>query len=91
MAKAKIDLAKEKWARKMTTTAPDNWKRGVTGKEDAYCRGVAEFIGVATCNPQRKEAWRLGVAAVSAEDFKAAVAGKEEKWKKRYIEKMAGG
>jgi len=85
----KIDLAARKWGEKMPQKGAA-WKKGVTGKETAYCKGVAEFIGVGTCNPERLEAYRAGVARVSAEDFATAVRGKEEKWKRRYIEKMAG-
>ncbi|MEM4977394.1 MAG: hypothetical protein QXT64_08730, partial [Desulfurococcaceae archaeon] len=83
----RVELAKKKWARKVKG---EKWKQGVTGKETAYCKGVAEFLGVKTCNPDRLTAYREGVAAVSAADFDAAVRGKEEKWFERYKEKMAG-
>jgi hypothetical protein len=86
----KIDLAEKKWATKMTTVAPKHWKKGVTGKESAYCRGVAEFIGVSSCNPDRAEAYKTGVGLVSEADFASAVRGKEKKWRERYIEAMAG-
>jgi len=82
-----LELAKKKWARKVRG---DRWKQGVTGKEDSYCRGIAEFLGVATCNPIRMQRWREGVDAVSAADFDAAVRGKEEKWARKYKEAMAG-
>jgi len=84
---AKVELAKKKWERKVKG---DKWKKGVTGKEDEFCRGVAEFLGVPTCNPDRMTAFREGVDAVTASDFDAAVKGKEEKWARRYKEKMAG-
>jgi len=84
---AKIDLAAEKWARKMARAGP-KWKSGVTGKESAFCRGVAEFIGVGTCDPAVSSAYAQGVGAVSAEEFQSAVAGKETKWKQKYIEAM---
>jgi hypothetical protein len=80
------ELAKRKWARKVKG---EKWKRGVTGKESEYCSGVAAFLGVSTCNPERASAWREGVNAVSATDFDNAVRGKEEKWFRRYKEKMA--
>jgi hypothetical protein len=86
---ARIDLAEKKWGTKMPTKGP-TWKKAVTGKESAFCKGVAEFIGVSTCNPERAEAYRTGVGLVSAEDFAAAVKGKEKKWRERYVEKMAG-
>lgn len=86
---SKIELAQKKWERKMATAGP-RWKAGVTGKESSFCRGIAEFLGVGTCNPERASAYREGVAAVSAEDFQAAVAGKGSKWAARYREKMAG-
>jgi hypothetical protein len=85
----KIDLAEKKWARKMATAGP-RWKAHVTGKESAYCKGVAEFLGVATCSPEKMTAYREGVGAVSAEDFATAVRGKEAKWRARYTEAMVG-
>jgi hypothetical protein len=84
---SRIELAKKKWARKVTG---EKWKRGVTGKESDYCKGVAEFLGVGTCNPEKLAAYREGIAAVSAADFDAAVRGKQEKWATRYREAMAG-
>lgn len=86
---AKIDLAEKKWGTKMPTRGPV-WKKAVTGKETAFCKGVADFIGVATCKPERVEAYRTGVGMVTAEDFAAAVRGKEAKWRARYVEAMAG-
>lgn len=81
------ELAKKKWRRKVKG---EKWKRGVTGKEDEFCKGVAEFLGVPTCNPEVLQAYREGINAVSAADFDRAVSGKEEKWLQRYREKMAG-
>jgi len=83
----KVELAKKKWARKVKG---DKWKKGVTGKEHDFCKGVAEFLGTGTCNPEVAKNWREGVDSVSAADFDAAVRGKEEKWYQRYKEKMAG-
>jgi len=84
---SKVELAKKKYRRKVKGEV---WKKGVTGKESEYCKGVAEFLGVSTCNPERLQAYREGIAEVSAADFDAAVKGKEEKWARRYREKMAG-
>lgn len=85
---AKIDLAQKKWETK-TPARATAWKRAVTGKEDAYCRGLAEFMGL-PCNPERVSAYREGVGIVTAEDFATAVRGKGAKWRERYIEKMSG-
>jgi len=85
----RIDLAEKKWGEKMPKKGAA-WKKGVTGKESDYCKGVAEFIGVSTCNPEKLQAWREGVARVSAEDFAAAVRGKEHKWRRKYVEAMTG-
>jgi hypothetical protein len=65
----------------------ERWKSGVTGKGPDYCKGVAEFIGVGTCKSERERAYTEGVNAVTAADFDAAIAGKEEKWARRYREK----
>lgn len=62
----------------------------MTGKEDEFCRGVAEFLGVGSCNPEVLSAYREGIADVTASDFDAAVRGKEDKWAREYREKMAG-
>ena len=83
----KIGLAQGKYARK-TATMGTNWKRGVTGKGGEYCKGVADFIGVKSCNKARESAWTSGVDAVSASDFGTAVRGKEDKWARRYREAM---
>jgi predicted oxidoreductase len=80
------ELAKKKWREKVKG---EKWKKGVTGKEDAYCKGVAEFLGTTTCNPDRLNAYREGINRVSAADFDRAVSGKEEKWFQKYKEKMA--
>jgi hypothetical protein len=84
---SKVELAKRKWVRKVKGS---KWKSGVTGKEDEWCKGVAEFLGVSTCSPERLTAFREGIAGVSASDFDTAVRGKEEKWARRYREKMVG-
>jgi len=86
-----LATAKEKYRRKMTVEKRgDVWKKMVTDKSDEYCKGVARFLGVATCAPERASAFKAGVDAITAADFNAAVEGKEEKWAARYKEKMAG-
>jgi len=82
-----IALAKKKYARKTATMGP-NWKKGVEGKGPIYGKGMADFLGVATIRPARIEAYTAGTGAVSAEDFSAAVRGKEEKWERRLKEAM---
>ena len=84
-----LESAKRKWARKMAQAGP-KWKKGVTGKETAWCEGVARFLGTGTCNPDALNAYRAGVDAVSAEEFGRAVAGKEEKWAKKLREALGG-
>jgi hypothetical protein len=82
-----LEGAKKKWARKVKGS---KWKAGVTDKEDAYCDGIARFLGIRSCNPELKKAWAEGVADVSAKDFEDAVRGKEERWAIRYAEKAGG-
>ncbi|MCJ7816743.1 MAG: hypothetical protein MUP55_02695 [Candidatus Aenigmarchaeota archaeon] len=83
-----IKLAQGKWENKVNGTA---WKSGVTGKGGDYCDGVAEFLGVSSCNPSVQSAFTRGVDRVSANDFDSAVKGKGSKWARRYAEKMGGG
>lgn len=82
-----IETAKKKWALKVKG---DKWKRGVTGRGSDYCHGVAEFLGVGTCNPAMQTAYTSGVDAVTASDFDRAISGKETKWAENYRRKMAG-
>lgn len=79
------ETAKAKWARKVKGKS---WKAGVKGKGSEFCAGVAEFLGISSCNKEIESAYTAGVDAVSASMFDAAVAGKEEKWFRRYKEKM---
>jgi hypothetical protein len=81
------ELAKKKWKRKVKG---EKWKKGVTGKENDFCEGIKEFLGVTSCNPDIVNAWRTGVEEVTASQFDHAVSGKEEKWFERYKEKMSG-
>jgi hypothetical protein len=85
----RIDLAMRKWEAK-TAGKGSKWKRMVTGKEDAFCKGVAEFIGVGSCAPDVLTSFREGVARVGPEDYEAAVRGKAPKWRTRYVEAMSG-
>jgi hypothetical protein len=82
-----LEMAKKKWANKVKGS---KWKAGVTGKEDAYCDGIARFLGIRSCNPELRKAWADGVDMVSARDFDEAVHGKEERWASRYSEKAGG-
>jgi hypothetical protein len=81
------ELAKKKWKRKVKG---EKWKKNVTGKENDFCEGIKEFLGVSTCNPDVVSNWREGVDNVSASDFDKSVSGKEEKWFNKYKEKMSG-
>jgi len=83
-----ISLAKKKWARKMAN-AGVKWKKGVTDKKDEYAKGLKSFNEDRPVGPTMPENWAAGVGAVSAEDFQAAVAGKEEKWARRLSEAIA--
>lgn len=87
-----LALAKKKYARKMRN-AGSKWKRAVTGKGPAYREGLARFFGVSpeSIDETRVSAYTAGVEAVSAEDFQAAVSGKEEKWAKRMKEAFVKG
>jgi len=81
---AKIDYSAEKWARKTA-------KKGAVWKERTlkgdYAGGLATFMGI-PANPEKVSAWEEGVKAVDPKDFDSAIAGKEDKWKKRYLEVM---
>ena len=83
-----ISLAKKKWARKMAN-AGVKWKKAVTDKKDEYAAGLKVFNEGRPVGPTMPENWAAGVGAVSAEDFQAAVAGKEEKWARRLAEAIA--
>lgn len=74
-----INLAQQKWERKMSSTAPANWKRGVSGAGGRYAQGMGQFLGGSIAST-RVQAYEAGVNAVSAADFAQAVAGKGSKW-----------
>jgi len=81
-----LELAKKKWARKMARAGPI-WKKHVTGKEDDYAKGMGDFLGITVpVTHERVRSWKEGVDDVSAEDFAAAVRGKEDKWAERLKE-----
>jgi len=83
-----LELAKKKWARKMKR-AGVRWKKGVTDKVSKFAEGMARFLGLTDISAEKKEAWKSGVAEVTAEDFQKAVAGKESKWAERLKEAFA--
>jgi hypothetical protein len=73
-----IELAKNKWARKMAD-AGSKWKAAIAGKSGAYAAGLSRFAGVPAGSTMPSH-YGTGVDAVSASEFGAAVAGKETKW-----------
>lgn len=75
-----LNLAQAKWERKMGSTAPANWKRGVTGASGRYAAGMARFLGGGSINSARVQAYEAGVNAVGAGEFAQAVSGKGAKW-----------
>jgi len=82
---ATLATAKAKWARKMAVAGP-RWKRNVTDKSGAYASGMATFLGIPTIATNRVEAWKAGVGAITADDFAAAVRGKEDKWERKLLD-----
>ena len=82
-----LSLAKGKWARKMRDAGP-RWKKGVAGKEPEYRKGLGVFSG-GSVGPAMATHWSEGVAAVTPEEFAAAVAGKEDKWASKLAEAIA--
>jgi hypothetical protein len=82
-----LSLAKAKWARKMRD-AGAKWKAGVTGKEAEYAKGLGVFSGGAVGSTMPSH-YAEGVGAVSASEFGAAVAGKEDKWASKLAEAIA--
>lgn len=73
-----VNKGRAKWERRMST-AGQKWKAGVSGKEGAYQTALG-------AGPLTTQAWSQGVNAVSAEAFQAAVAGKGEKWARKFRE-----
>jgi len=66
-----LDYAARKWARK-TPAAASKWKTMAEKGTAHYCPEFAKFIG-APIKPEICEAQRAGIAAVSAEDWRATV------------------
>jgi hypothetical protein len=81
---ATIQSAQAKWERKMENAGP-KWKAGVSGKSDAYARGMAAFG--APVGPLHRSAWESGVASVT--DFSSFVRGKGAKWAEKLRAAMA--
>jgi len=89
---ATIETARAKWERK-TARAGDKWAAGVRGKQAAYCRGLAEKMGVSYegCMADEGRSWSEGVEAVGAAGFQAAIAGKGAKWAEKFREAFEPG
>ena len=78
---ATIETAKAKWAAKMSN-AGSKWKAGVSGKGAALKRGIASFLGVSpdAVRGEKITAYESGTGRITAEQFQASVAGKQDKW-----------
>jgi len=86
---ATIATARAKWEAK-TAAAGERWKAAVQGKGAAYCRGIAQFLGVGTCAPGVQARWEQGVGRVTAADFQSAIAGKGSKWEENLRRALGG-
>lgn len=86
---ATLASAEQKWTRK-TQNAGAKWAQDTQGKGAAYCAGMQRFLGgpVPGCPA---EAYNQGVAAVGAQGFQQAIAGKGSKWAARMAQSMQGG
>jgi hypothetical protein len=75
-----LERAKKKWARK-TAGKGTLWKERAEATTELACKNMAKFLGK---SPDEISEWcaaqREGIAAVSPEEFAAAVEGKAEKW-----------
>jgi len=69
--------------------AGTRWKSHISGKVDEWAKGLANFLGLPDISAEKKEAWKEGVDAVTAEDFSRAVKGKAEKWARKLKEAFA--
>jgi hypothetical protein len=85
---ATLATAKAKWARKMSRIGPV-WKSRAEAGTANYCPEFAKFIG-APIKSEICSAQAEGVRAISAADFQAAVAGKEDKWERNLKAKVSG-
>jgi hypothetical protein len=79
---ATLQSAQAKWERK-TANAGAKWKAKTTGKGGEYSAGIQRFLGVAP-SATVVSSYEQGVAAVSAQDFQNAIAGKGAKWAENY-------
>lgn len=86
---ATLESARQKWERK-TANAGEKWKAATLGKEDAWCRGVAQFLGTGTCDPAARQRFAQGVSAITAADFQARIAGKGDKWAENFRRALGG-
>lgn len=86
-----LQQAQQKWERS-TANAGSRWKAGVTGKEQAYCRGLAAMgVNEQACLAGVGRDWSQGTAAVSAQDFQANISGKGSKWAQNWLGRMNAG
>ena len=85
---ARIDYSAEKWNRKMAN-AGTKWKSRIDKAvaNNNFEKGLSEYTGQ-PANPVIVDNWKKGVSEVTAADFQAAVQGKGDKWKRRYLEVM---
>jgi len=87
-----IKAGKEKYARK-TAVMGDNWARMKPIMKRHYKSEMdkrAREVGKPGLLPTREKAYNDGVEAVSADDFRSAVTGKEDKWYDNYVAAMFG-
>jgi len=65
---SRVAVAKEKWIRKTKVASED------------YCKGIADFLGVGSCNPYIKDKWSRRVGTTEG----------AEAWERGYRARMAG-
>jgi len=85
-----LKAGKSKYARK-TATMGDNWKAMNPVMKSHYkseMDKLAREAGKTGVRASRVTAYETGLDATSADDFKAAVTGKEDKWYDNYVAAM---
>jgi len=85
-----IKYAKDKWTANVEGKG-EYWQERVNEaiKNDEFCKGIAEFLGVRSCSPVIAERWAKGVKG-KASAYNEGVRGKGDKWARKYASKMAG-
>jgi hypothetical protein len=86
---ATLQSAQAKWERKTANAGP-KWKAAVTGKGAEYAAGIQRFLG-APPSATVVNSYEQGVAAVTAQDFQNAIAGKGAKWAENTRRGLTGG